>query len=186
MIQGIPHLSSCTFPSPCSLLQVMLPRECHLCVAQFALKVWTGSYRVKIPAQKRFHPDPSAFLPSSWFPSRSGGRIRAHIMPGFVFFWFILALGDSWGFIPPVSWISLSFHINFSLLCTVPGWVDEIMGLAVLFLASLSPYQMGAEHPLHLTKLHSRWILLSVGALLPRTPATGVCVFVYLICVFIY
>lgn len=90
---------------------------------------------------------------------------------------FILALSGSWGFIPPVSCISLSFHIHFSLLCTVPGWVDEIMELAVLFLDSLSPYQMGAEYPLHLTKLHSRWILLFVGALLPKTEK--ICVFAY-------
>lgn len=53
------------------------------------------------------------------------------------------------------GYLSLSFHINFSLLCAVPGGVDEIMGLAVLFLDRLSPYQMGAEYPLSLAKLNS-------------------------------
>ena len=63
----------------------------------------------------------------------------------------------------------LSSHIHFSVLCTVPAWVGEIMDLAVLLLDWLSPYQMGPEYPIYLTKLHSQWFLHFVGAQLPKT-----------------
>lgn len=117
---------------------------------------------MKSSDQKYFHPEPNlpAVKTDCQIPiDTSESRISSRIMASFVFSWFIITIGDSCVgkglFMLSPGYLFLSFHIHFSLLCTVPGWVDEIMDLAVLFLDRLLPYQMGSEHPTYLTKLHS-------------------------------
>lgn len=121
---------------------------------------------MKSSDQKYFQPEPNlpAVKTDCQIPiDISESRISARIMASFVFSGFIIATGDScvteglFTLSPGYLSLSLSLFIfifHFFAL-SLPGWMRSL-DLALLLLDGLSPYQMGSECPIYLTKLQSR------------------------------